>query len=286
MRIRSNGMSKPSPLLRLLQRGVSGTRGTLHVDVTSDGHRYRFVCTNSRTLRRATTLLVKEAGTIRWLRNQAKPGRVFLDIGANVGIYSIFAGHHVGKAGHVFSVEPHLGNAVALMDNVMANQLQDQVSVLSMALSRSRSVIEFRYEEWDVGSAHSQLQNGDPMTAVPESVATELKASTSIDLLIEDKSIRRPDFIKIDVDGIELAILEGASGLLRSGDRPRSVQVECEPDTYAQIDEFMVDHGYRVVERHPNMSSAKKIAAGAAVEDLTHNTVFEPTKPTRPTRPS
>jgi FkbM family methyltransferase len=278
MRIRSDGKSKPSPILRLIQKGVSATGGTLHVDVTDDGHSYRFVCTNKRTLRRAATLLVKEPGTIRWLREQAKPGRVFLDIGANVGIYSIFAAQHMGKDGQVYSVEPHLQNAVALMDNVMANHLQDRVSVLSMALSRSRSVIDFRYEEWDVGSAHSQLQTGDPMTAVPNSAATELKATTSVDHLIEDKSIQVPDFVKIDVDGIEMAILEGASALLRSPDGPGSVQIECEPDTYEQVDEFMGDHGYQLVERHGNMSGASQAALGTAIKDMTHNAVFEPRK--------
>lgn len=276
MRIRSKGKSKPSQLLRLFQRVVTGPRGATQVDVEEDGQVYRFVCNNLQTLRRATTLLIKEPGTIRWLREQSKPGRIFLDIGANVGIYSIFAGHHLGRDGHVYSVEPHLRNAVALMDNVIANELEERVSVMCMALSREASVIEFQYREWGTGSSHSQLQTGDPITLTESSVASELKAATSIDKLVADKSMRAPDFIKIDVDGIELAILEGASGLLRGPSRPSSVQVEVEPSNYEQIDAFMADHGYDLIERHATMAGAKRIARGAVIEELPHNVIYEP----------
>jgi FkbM family methyltransferase len=276
MRIRSKGQRKPSQLLRLFQRGLSAAGRTIQVDVQSEGHQYSFVCSNPQTLRRATTLLIKEPGTIRWLRAQSKPGRVFLDIGANVGIYSIFAGHHVGDEGHVFSVEPHLRNAVALMENVIANHLEERVSVLSMALSREPSVIDFHYREWGTGSSHSQLQNGDPITQEAAAVAKELKAATAIDVLIEQGSIRKPDFVKIDVDGIELAILEGASKMLRGEDRPGSVQVECEPSNYVEISEFMADHGYDLIDRHATMAGAKRLARGAVIEDLPHNVIYEP----------
>ncbi|MFP6655526.1 MAG: FkbM family methyltransferase [Myxococcota bacterium] len=276
MRIRSNGRSRPSQPLRLLQRVVTGARGSTRVDVESDGYVYSFVCNNLQTLRRATTLLIKEPGTIRWLRKQAKPGRVFLDIGANVGVYSIFSGHHIGPEGHVYSVEPHLRNAVALMENVIVNQLDEQVSVLCMALSRDSSVTEFRYREWGTGSSHSQLQNGDSITLSSPSVATELKSGTSIDILIADETIRVPDFIKIDVDGIELAILEGASVLLLSSDRPGSIQVEVEASNFREIDTFMCEHGYELIERHATMAGAKRIARGAVIEDLPHNVIYEP----------
>ena len=276
MQIKSNGKSKPNPFLKLAQCIVTGARGSIQVDVSDGVHRYSFVCPNQQTLRRATTLLIKEEGTIRWLREQAKPGRVFLDIGANVGIYSIFAGHHLGASGHVYSVEPHLRNAVALMDNVVANQIQHRVSVLSMALSRERSVTEFHYREWDAGSSHSQLQNGDAITLGQTPVAIELKAAVSIDVLLADGTIQPPDFIKIDVDGIELAILEGATTFLRGNTRAGSVQVECEASNYQEIDEFMADHGYGLIDRHATMAGAKRMARGATIEELAHNVIYEP----------
>ncbi len=275
MRISSDGRSKPSRLLRLVQLGRELRRASTRVDVSDGDHCYRFVCNNQQTLRRATTLLVKEPGTIRWLREQARPGRVFLDIGANVGVYSVFAGHQLGDTGHVYSVEPHLRNAVALMDNVVENRLQDRISVLSMALCRKPSITEFRYREWGTGSSHSQLQNGDPITRQTASVAGELKATTTVDVLVRDGSIRRPDFVKIDVDGIELAILEGASGFLSGPDPPRSVQVECEPGNHRSIEEFMADHGFDLRERHATMAGAKRIARGARLIDLPHNVIFE-----------
>jgi FkbM family methyltransferase len=276
MRIRSSGQRKPSYPLRWLQRAITASSGTTRVDVNDGEYCYSFNCTNLQTLRRATTLLIKEPGTIRWLRQQAQPGRTFLDIGANVGIYSIFAAHHLGPQGRVFSVEPHLRNAVALMDNVMTNQLQERVSVMSLALSGESSIIDFRYTEWGTGSSHSQLQTGDPITMERAAIANELKATTSIDNLIEQQAMPAPDFIKIDVDGIELAILRGASKLLSGADRPGSIQVECEPSNYREIAVFMTEHGYSEVEKHATMAGAKRIARGASLEELAHNVIYEP----------
>ena len=276
MRIRSNGKRKPSYPLRWLQRAITASSGTTQVDVVDDEYCYSFNCTNLQTLRRATTLLIKEPGTIRWLRQQAQPGRTFLDIGANVGIYSIFAAHHLGPSGHVFSAEPHLRNAAALMDNVMTNQLQERVSVMSLALSKETSIIDFRYTEWGTGSSHSQLQTGDLITMERAAIANELKATTSIDALIAQQAMPAPDFIKIDVDGIELSILQGATGLLSGAERPGSIQVECEPSNFREIEAFMTEHGYREIEKHATMAGAKRIARGAALEDLAHNVIYEP----------
>jgi hypothetical protein len=147
---------------------------------------------------------------------------------------------------------------------------------MSLALSREPAVIDFCYKDWGTGSSHSQLQTGDAITLSETSVATELKAATSIDKLIADKSMRAPDFIKIDVDGIELAILEGATALLKSADRPGSVQVEVEPSNYREIDAFMLEHGYSQVDRHATMAGAKRISRGAVIEELAHNVIYVP----------
>lgn len=276
MRIRSSGRSKPSLLLKLLQRVVIAPAGSTQIDVVDGDDRYRFICDNLLTLRRATTLLIKEPGTIRWLREQSKPGRVFLDIGANVGVYSIFAAPHLGSEGQIYAVEPHLRNAVALMDNIMLNHLSDRISVLAIALSREASVIDFNYGDWATGSSHNQLQNGDAITLEDNPVASELKAASSIDVLIAAKTMRAPDFIKIDVDGIELAILEGATNLLGGPERPDSLQVEVESSNYIQIDEFMADHGWDLKERHATMAGTKRLKRGAVIEEIPHNVIYEP----------
>jgi hypothetical protein len=88
--------------------------------------------------------------------------------------------------------------------------------------------------------------------------------------------MRSPDFIKIDVDGIELAILEGATNLLGGPERPDSLQVEVESSNYIQIDEFMADHGWDLKERHATMAGTKRLKRGAAIEEIPHNVIYEP----------
>ena len=73
-----------------------------------DGERYRFTSDSLHSYQRARALFSKEPETIGWLRANLCPSDVFLDIGANVGTFSIFAAKHLSQAGHVFACEPHL----------------------------------------------------------------------------------------------------------------------------------------------------------------------------------
>lgn len=73
MRIRSSGRSKPSLLLKLMQRVVTAPAGSTQIDVVAGDDRNRFICDNLLTLRRATTVLIKEPGTIRWLASRPSP---------------------------------------------------------------------------------------------------------------------------------------------------------------------------------------------------------------------
>jgi len=73
-----------------------------------DGVSYHFEADSFEAYQRGRLFLEKEPRTIKWLREALKPSDVFLDIGANIGIFSLFAGKHIGPQGHVFACEPHL----------------------------------------------------------------------------------------------------------------------------------------------------------------------------------
>lgn len=274
IKLRAAGHSKPSRLLRwLVNFAASLSRWlTIEIAVPVNGGSLRFRCRNAQTLRRAYTLFIKEPGTIAWLDEDLHAGDTVLDVGANIGIYTLYAALRIGPTGQVIAVEPHLGNAVALIENVAANRLQDRVSVLTLALCDEPTVARFEYREWQTGSSHSQLAIG----SAASTPGGELKFAQSIDALVDSGAIRPPNVVKIDVDGLEPVIVRGMARLLTGSQRPRSVQVECDPANCDAIEHAMAQCGYRLRHRHATMAGAKRLRDGVEISAIAHNAIFDP----------
>lgn len=249
----------------------------LNANVTDpvDGVAYRFVGESFEAFQRGRQFLAKEPGTIAWLRKELRPADVFLDIGANIGVFSIFAGKHIGPEGQVYACEPHLPNAAQLLQNISANDLGDRVSVLSIAASGEDGFAPFSYKRWRSGASGSQLGvEGGP--GLKNSVGTELKAAMTIDSMVEKGVIRSPDLIKIDTDGIEIPITRGMERLLRSPRRPRGLLIEIQQGEYTPQVEFLTSCGYRLSEKHPVGKWKRMLDAGASLDEIAFNALFVP----------
>ena len=243
-----------------------------------DGERtYTFRCASSQEYRRATTLFTKEPGTIRWIGSEVRPGDVFYDIGANIGIYTIPAGYRVGSEGRVYAFEPHVANVSSLLRNVAANDLSDAVSVISCALHSASGFFDFNYRDWTAGSSMSQLGGEvDPYGVPIELRGKELKMAVTVDELIERGMIEPATAIKIDVDGNELLILEGMQALLAGRRPPRSVQVEVNPNEAEELQEHMRSCGFEEAERHYTSAGERALRDGEDPSRLHYNAIFRP----------
>ncbi len=249
----------------------------LHVKIRDpeDGLRYRFVADSLHAFQRGKWLLTKEPDMIVWLNEQLRPDDVFLDIGANVGTFSIFAAMHLSEKGHVYSCEPHLPTAVQLMQNVAANNLGDRVSVISAAVSGEDSFVPFSYKRWREGASGSQLgiEGG---VDLEKPVGTELKMGLRVDTMIERGLIPPPNLIKIDTDGIELPITRGMKNLLCGENRPRSLMVEVQEGELTEQKAFMKECGYDMVSHRLARKAQRLFKKGTPLEELAFNAYFEP----------
>jgi FkbM family methyltransferase len=239
-----------------------------------DGETYRFVADSLHSYQRARALLSKEPEMIGWLRQHLRPDDVFLDIGANVGTFSIYAAKHLSSSGHVYACEPHLPTTVQLLQNLVANGLEDRVSVISVAASDEDRFVPFHYKRWRPGASGSQLAiEGGP--AMLKQVGTELKCGMRVDTMIAQGVIRAPDLIKIDTDGIEVQILSGMMGLLQSK-KPRSVRVEVQPGELPKQRQLMKACGYSLVGHHLLRKWKRMVEHGHSLDEVAFNAVFEP----------
>ena len=265
---------------RALFKFASKVRSALLVklQLRENGHTSMYACENAFDAYRPTTLWIKEEGTMRWIDAEVRKGDIFMDIGANIGIYAIAAGNRVGREGAVYAFEPHKVNSLSLLRNIGLSGLADRVRVFSCALSDESRVLEFFYRSLESASTASQLGHHHIPGSTEQfrPVATEMVFATTVDRLLADGAIRAPQLIKIDVDGNELQILRGMQQLLTGAQRPRAVQVELNVGEQDAITEFMKGCGYQLAERHFTYAGKQAQAAGEPLENIAHNGIFRP----------
>ena len=142
-----------------------------------------------------------EIGKRQAFENAITEGAVVYDIGANVGYYSLMAAVVAGASGHVYAFEPLPRNVDYLRKHVALNKLEDRISVFDVAVSDQTGEAAF-----DLGASTS-------MGHLAESGEIKVKMVRLDDLLIEGQ-VKSPDYMKVDVEGAEFDVLNGARELL------------------------------------------------------------------------
>jgi FkbM family methyltransferase len=173
---------------------------------TPDGD-IKFTYTNKVSYWRYSTLYTKEKDTIRWI-NSFKKNCIFWDIGANIGIYSIYAAKV--KNARVFSFEPSVFNLELLARNIFNNKLYDLITIIPLPISDNIKCSYFNMNSISYGSALSTFTN-----KIDKSKFIYQTISISPDFL-KNIYTQDPNYIKIDVDGNEYEILNGMNNVLRS----------------------------------------------------------------------
>jgi len=163
-------------------------------------------------LYRAKTLFEKEPETIAWINSwteaQKSTESVFFDIGANIGIFSLY-GAHKSKYTKVFSFEPVSDNYAALIANIKINAL-DNVTAFNVALSNKNKLSHLYINDLRVGNSGAQIDESvNEKQEFFQPCRVESVLCFSLDNLISGFQVPFPNFIKIDVDGHETDILSG-----------------------------------------------------------------------------
>jgi FkbM family methyltransferase len=172
---------------------------------------------------RVDTLFTKEPDTIEWIAG-FKPGEVLVDIGANVGMYTIWAAKTRGV--RVFAFEPESQNYALLYRNIVLNNLSNQVIAYCAALSDVSSFSLLHLSTFLLGgSCHSFGENVDYKLEHRDSKTSQGCISTTLDHLVGTGVIPMPDHVKIDVDGLEHKVLAGCRAILADR-RLKSVLIE------------------------------------------------------------
>jgi FkbM family methyltransferase len=208
----ASGVSASPAVIEVRVRGVDGGERVIRMADAGGASRWR-----------AQTLLTKEPETIAWL-DRVRPGEVVWDVGANVGCYTLYAA--VARGARVVAFEPGAANYAALNENVRLSGVGDRVTALCVALAERTGLAPLHMRFVEPGGACAAF--GDARDEAGRAFTPVFSQGTlgmSVDDLLALRGVEAPDHIKLDVDGLEEAILRGATSTLREG-RVKSLSVE------------------------------------------------------------
>jgi FkbM family methyltransferase len=182
----------------------------------------------------------KEPWTVRWIEEYLKPGEVLYDIGANVGAYTLLAAV-AAPGSRVVSFEPSPANFAALCANLELNEVSERVIPVPLGLGdHPRSALLDR--DAAVAGSSPQLD-----AAAPAGGATMVLVDR-LDDVVDRFDLPAPNHLKLDVDGNELEVLEGAQRVLASDDT-RSLMVELDREREDDLVDRLGGFGFQLAER-------------------------------------
>ncbi len=210
---------------------------------------------------RMDTFWTKEPETIEWI-NDFKSPYIFWDIGANIGIYSLYAA--VTKWGNIYCFEPMINNFNALMQNIRLNKFKN-IQAFPIGIMG-----EFGYDylynpSTEKGISGSQIGTIGNILSVADNYSILYH---SIDELAE--IMHSPNYVKIDIDGLEFQVVCGMLKTLRNNDL-KSVLIEINDypkDTILKIFDaygFTTNNRFNKLKNHSRVRRAKE---GIKVENI------------------
>ena len=205
---------------------------------------------NHLCLHRQESFSTKEPETLRWIERYGGDGALY-DIGANIGIYSIY--YAKLKSGNVYSFEPSVFNLKQLAKNISVNSLSERITIIPNPLFNKTGIAKFINSNNDEGGALNAfgVEYGHDGNNIEKNFSYSTFGFSLDDLLEQGIIDEPPTLIKIDVDGIEHLILEGATKTLKQASC-RSVLVEVN-DSFShqrkKVSELLLDAGFSFVEK-------------------------------------
>ncbi len=206
---------------------------------------------------RVNTLFDKEPETINWIKNFKKgKKKIFWDIGANIGLYSIYAARTF-KNLEIVSFEPSTSNLRILSRNISINNLENSIKIIPFALNKNKNtfnkIIESRFIEGGALNIFGEKfdYSGKKISFIDNKYTT---FGTNINYLLHEKVLGIPNYIKIDVDGIEHLILQGGNNFFKNKNI-KSVIVEINENfkkQYKNIIKFMSKNNFELHKKARN----------------------------------
>lgn len=216
-----------------------------YLEVQRLGKTLRYVNSNRVSEKRVKTLEEKEPTTLAWIESFGKDD-VYFDVGGNVGMYAIYAGVMAGC--RVYAFEPESLNYADLNKNIHLNGLHERVTAYCCAISNEQAMSVLHLSRFAQSYSHHDFKDnrwegpvvhlGPSMEARPKQGCFSFKLDDLV--YCQSGSLPQPNHIKIDVDGYENRVVEGAWQTINNPST-KTVLLEVDfslPNSVALLDRF------------------------------------------------
>lgn len=199
-------------------------------------------------LYRGRSVLEKEKLTISWI-DGFEPDSVFWDIGANIGAFSIYAA--AARKIETYSFEPSASNYAVLCRNIEINKADETVTSFPIALSNKTEAGHLNMISTSAGNTGGQFIEAEERES---NIFKQSCLGFTANDFVKAYKIPMPNHIKIDVDGIEILILQGADDILKNK-ALKSLILEADITTqeYKDITALLLTYGFAEKESEPTV---------------------------------
>jgi FkbM family methyltransferase len=205
-------------------------------------HSIRLLATSPMERKWRARSCKKEPWTVAWIEESMSGGGVLYDVGANVGAFSLVAAKVCARRGTVVAFEPGFASYAHLCGNIVLNRCEAIIIPVPLALAGTCGLGTFRYLSLDPGQSRHDFRQDAWVADEADTPKRYLQPvlSMTLDSAIATFSLPAPNYLKIDVDGGEIDVLQGAAQTLASPTL-RSILIE--------IDESQTDAVLPILER-------------------------------------
>lgn len=230
-----------------------------HINILNK--KINFFVPNHITKWRVDLFYSLEPETLDWINNFKKKNLIFWDIGANIGLYSIYNALK-NKNSCTYSIEPSTSNLRVLSRNISINNLQNKIKILPIALTNSKNKFLIMNEN-DFVEGGALNSYGKSFNHEGKKFKSKMKYNiygTSVEYLLKNKILKTPNFIKIDVDGFEHLILEGFGKYLKNK-KIKSLSIEINEnyeEQYNKVLKIMKKNKFKILNKKNNQELTSK----------------------------
>lgn len=257
----SNEGSRFNALLRIIRWQISSRLMSGFITIPFHNNTNLFAKKGMTSATSAWYCGLYEYEEMSFLSHNLNKGDYFVDIGANIGVYSILA---ASKGAKVISIEPVVSSFEILRKNIELNNFQDLIKAINIGISNKEEILNFS-------------SNQDTLSHVVTSV-DEKKGGIKVNSSSLDKTLKGivPKFIKIDVEGFETNVIEGAEKTLQNKNLNGIIIELIGGGRYYGFDEDILhqkilSYGFNTYKYYPK---TKKIISMNNKKNMKKNTIY------------
>lgn len=180
-----------------------------------------------------------------FVSDHVRPGDYVVDVGANIGVYTLMLAKLTGERGSVTAIEAEPLNASRLRENLALNSVQN-VDIQNFGVSDKKEKLTLMLNLTGNAGGHSfySQNNGDELRTI------DIQCYPLLDLLLSD---RRPKFMKLDIEGFEYRVLKTYFSSARNELLPEFIMLEDDPDRReSDAVALCLENRYEVINRFDN----------------------------------